>query len=400
MKKIFSFLKFKKEKKEDFLILDIGSSGIKGLILEKEGRKKRVNGFASKSFEKFGIFQTTAFEKELLEKTISDVIKKLKLRGQTLTKKRISKMLKLIAVNPEILKGRIPDLSFQKTNPEKIIDKEEEKIILDLILNKAQKKVAERFQENHKIALNEIQVLKKEVIETKISGYKVSSILGQKGKIFDFRVLIIFTLKNYLKIFSLIKKFFVSEKTIFAHEIEGLISWLKNKKNFSGTFIDIGSRFTQIFLVKNGLLKWIGEFEVGGDIFTEALSKNLGLTQKEAEDLKLRFSKGELSSGSKKIIKGILAQPLNFWFNKLKQEFEECGNKIHFVFPQDFYLFGGGSLLPGIKKILRDGNWDNLPILNSTKIKSILPKDFPIEDKSGFLTGSQEVGIIFLALSI
>ena len=400
MKKIFSFLKFKKEKKEDFLILDIGSSGIKGLILEKEGRKKRVNGFASKSFEKFGIFQTTAFEKELLEKTISEVIKKLKLRGQTLTKKRISKILKLIAVNPEILKGRITDLSFQKTNPEKIIDKEEEKIILDLILNKAQKKVAERFQENHKIALNEIKVLKKEVIETKISGYKVSSILGQKGKIFDFRVLIIFTLKNYLKIFNLIKKFFVSEKTIFAHEIEGLISWLKNKKNFSGTFIDIGSRFTQIFLVKNGLLKWIGEFEVGGDIFTEALSKNLGLTQKEAEDLKLRFSKGELSSGSKKIIEGILAQPLNFWFNKLKQEFEECGNKIHFVFPQDFYLFGGGSLLPGIKKILRNGNWDNLPILNSTKIKFILPKDFPIEDKSGFLTSSQEVGIIFLALSI
>ncbi len=400
MKKIFSFLKFKKEKKEDFLILDIGSSGIKGLILEKEGRKKRVNGFASKSFEKFGIFQTTAFEKELLEKTISEVIKKLKLKGQTLTKKRISKILKLIAVNPEILKGRITDISFQKTNPEKIIDKEEEKIILDLILNKAQKKVAERFQENHKIALNEIKVLKKEVIETKISGYKVSSILGQKGKIFDFRVLIIFTLKNYLKIFNLIKKFFISEKTIFAHEIEGLISWLKNKKNFSGTFIDIGSRFTQIFLVKDGLLKWIGEFEVGGDIFTEALSKNLGLTQKEAEDLKLRFSKGELSSGSKKIIEGILAQPLNFWFNKLKQEFEECGNKIHFVFPQDFCLFGGGSLLPGIKKILRNGNWDNLPILNSTKIKFILPKDFPVEDKSGFLTSSQEVGIIFLVLSI
>lgn len=400
MKKIFSFLKFKKEKKENFLILDIGSSGIKGLILEKEGRKKRIKGFASKSFEKFGIFQTTAFEKELLEKTLSEVIKKLELKGQTLTKKRISKILKLIAMNPEILKGRITNVPFKKINSEKVIDKEEEKIILDLILNKAQKKVAERFEENHKIALNEIKVLKKEIIKTKISGYKVSSIFGQKGKIFDFRVLVIFTLKNYLKIFNLIKKSFISEKTIFAHEVEGLISWLKDKKNFSGTFIDIGSRFTQIFLVKDGLLKWMGEFEAGGDIFTEALSKNLGLTQKEAEDLKLRFSKGELSSGSKKIIEGILASPLKFWFNKLKQELEGCGNKIHFVFPQDFYLLGGGSLLPGIKKILRNGNWDNLPILNSTKVKFILPKDLPMEDKFGFLTSPQEVGIIFLAFSI
>jgi len=393
-------LKFKKEKKENFLIFDIGSSGVKGLILEKEGRRKIVKGFASESFEKFGIFKTTAFEKELLEKTISKVIKKLGLKDQTLTKKRISKMLKLIAVNPKILKGRITNISFKRTNPEKIIDKEEEKIILDLILNKAQKKIAERFRENYKIAPNEMQVLKKEIIETKISGYKVSSILGQKGKIFDFRILIIFTLKNYLKIFNLIKKSFISGKAISVYEVEGLNSWLKDKKNFSGTFIDIGSRFTQIFLVKDGLLKWIGEFEVGGDIFTEALSKNLGLTQKEAEDLKLRFSKEELSSGSKKIIEGILAPPLNFWFNKLKQEFEKCGNKIHFVFPQDFYLFGGGSLLPGIKRILRSDDWDNLPILNSTKVKFILPKDLPIEDKSGFLKSLKETGIIFLALSI
>jgi len=400
MKKIFSFLKFKKVKKENFLIFDVGSSGVKGLILEKEGRKKIVKGFASKSFEKFGIFQTAAFEKELLKKTISEVIKNLESSDQTLTKKRISKVLKLIAVDPKILKGRITNVPLKKINSEKVIDREEERIILDLILKEAQKKVAQKFKENYQIAPSEIQVLKKEIIETKISGYKVSSILGQKGKIFDFRVLIVFTLKNYLEIFNLIKKSLIFGKAIFVHEVEGLISWLKDRKNFSGTFIDIGSRFTQIFLIKGGLLKWMGEFEVGGDIFTEAISKNLGLTQKEAEDLKLRFSKGELSSGSKKIIGGILAQPLNFWFNKLKQELEEYDDKIHFVFPQDFYLFGGGSLLPGIKRILRNGNWDNLPILDSTKVKFILPKDLPIEDKSGFLKSPQEVGIIFLTLSI
>lgn len=395
MKKFFSFLKFKKEKKKDFLIFDIGSSGIKGLILEKEGRKNRVKRFASKSFEKFGIFQTTAFEKDLLEKTISEVIEKLKLKDQTLTK------IRLIGLSPEILKGRITALSFERSNPEKIIDKEEEKIILDLILDKAQRKVAKRFEENYKIAPSEFQVLKKEVIETKISGYKVSPILlGQKGKLFHFGILVVFTLKNYLKTFNLIKKSFIFKEAALVHKAEGLISWLKNKKNFSGIFIDIGSRFTQVFLVKDGLLKWMREFEVGGDIFTQALSENLGLTQKEAEDLKFRFSNGELSSGSKKMIEEILAQPLNFWFNRLKQEFKECGDKFHFVFPQDFYLFGGGSLLPGIKRILRNGDWSNLPTLNSPKVKFILPKDLPIKDESGFLKGPEETGIIFLTLSI
>ncbi len=394
MKKFFSFLKLKKEKKEDFLIFDIGSKGVKGLILEKEGEKNRIKRFTSKSFEKFGIFQTTAFEKDLLEKTISEVVEKLNLKDQTLTK------IRLIGLSPQILKGRITTISFDRSNPEKIIDKEEEKIILDLILDKAQRKVAKRFEENYKIAPSEFQVLKKEVIETKISGYKVSSILGQKGKLFDFRILVVFTLKNYLKIFNLIKKSFIFKEAILVHEVEGLISWLKNKKNFSGTFVDVGSRFTQVFLVKDGLLKWMREFEWGGDIFTQALSENLGLTEKEAEDLKLRFLKGELSSGSEKIIEEILAQPLKFWFNRLKQELKECGDKFHFVFPQDVYLFGGGSLLPGIKRVLRDGNWSDLPILSSPKVKFILPKNLPIKDESGFLKGPQETGIIFLALSL
>lgn len=394
MKKFLSFLKFKKEKKEDFLIFDIGSSGIKGLILEKNGRKKRIKGFASKSFEKFGIFQTTAFEKDLLEKAISDVIEKLKLKDKTLAK------IRLIGMSPGILKGRIITISFERSSPEKIINKEEEKIILDLILDKAQRKVAERFREDYKIALNEFYVLEKEVIETKISGYRVSSILGQKGKLFYFRILVIFTLKNYLKVFNLVKNPFIFRETVLAHKVNGLISWLKNKKNFSGVFIDIGSTFTQIFLIKDSLLIWMREFEVGGDIFTQSLSENLGLTEKEAEDLKLRFSNGGLSSGSKRIIEEILAQPLKFWFNRLKQEFREYSNESHFVFPQDFYLFGGGSLLPGIKSILRNGGLDNLPVSNPYRVEFILPKDFPIKDESGFLKGPQEMGIIFLAMSI
>ncbi|PJA02279.1 hypothetical protein CO121_01215 [bacterium (Candidatus Gribaldobacteria) CG_4_9_14_3_um_filter_36_15] len=386
--------KIKKEKKKDFLVFDIGSGRIKGLILEKEGGKNRVKRFASKSFEKFGIFQTAVFEKDLLERTLSQVIGELK-SGDKLLPKSI-----LVGLSPEMLKGRTTTLSFKRSSPERIIEEEEEKIILDLVLDKSQRKVAKRFGEIYKIAPSEFQVLKKEVIETKISGYKVSSILGKKGKLFDFEILVIFTLKNYLKIFNLIKKSFIFKEAILVHEVEGLISWLKNKKNFSGTFIDIGSRFTQFFLVKDGLLKWMGEFEEGGDIFTQVLSENLGLTQKEAEDLKLRFSKEELSSGSKKIIEGILAQPLNFWFNRLKQELKECGD---FVFPQGFYLFGGGSLLPGIKKILRNGDWGDrsgLPTLNFPKVKFILPRDLPVEDKSGFLKGPQETGIIFLALSV
>ena len=393
-KNFFSFFKIKKGKKQSFLVLDIGSQGIKGLILEKEDKQKKVKRFASKSFEKFGAFQTVSFEKDLLEKNLSQVLKELKPGSRSLPETI------LIGLSPEILKGRIIASSFKRDNPEKVIEEKEKNIISDWVLNEAQKKAAEAFREKSGISVNEFQALRKKIIERKISGYKVPSILGFKGEIFDFEILVVFTLKNYFRIFDILKKSLNFERITFIHKGEGLISWLKNKKNFSGTFIDIGSRFTQVFLVEDGLLKWITEFEGGGDIFTQTLSENIGLSQKEGEDLKLRFSKGELSSGSQKIIRELLYPPLNSWFKTLKQELEQGSNKFHFVFPPDFYLFGGGSLLPGLKRILKKGDWENLSILNSPKVRFILPKDLPIGDESGFLKSPEETGIVFLALSI
>jgi len=392
--KNFFIYKTKKKKKQNFLVIDIGSKEIKGLILEKENKKNRIKKFSSETFKKFSTFQTNNFENEVFKKAFSKVLIELGLENDSLP------TTTLIGLNPEILKAKITNFSIKRDDYEKMIRKDNE--TLESILDRAQRETIKNFiKDNDQLLINDFQIIRKNIIERKVSGYKVSSVKSCNGKIFSFKVLVIFTLKRYLKIIDFVKTFFNSKNILLVHKTQGIFSWLKNRKKFSGVFIDIGSNFTQIFLLNDGLIKHTLEIKIGGDIFTKTLSEKLGLTYEEAENLKIKFSKGNISSNSKRIIEEFLSKPLNSWFDNLKQELKKCCNDFDLFLPKNFYIFGGGSLLPGIKNVLKNGDWEDLPILNTSKsIKFILPNNLPVKDESGFLNSSKEVGIIFLALSI
>ena len=393
LQRIFIY-KRKERKKQNFLVIDIGSRGVRGLILEKENGKNKVKKFSSETFKKFSTFQTNSFEDDVFKKAFSKILIELGLENDSLP------MTTLIGLNPRILKAKITNFSVRKDDYKKMIEKD--KKTLESILDKAQQETIKNFiKHDNELLINDFQIVRKNIIERKISGYKVDSVKSHNGKSFSFKVLVIFTLKKYLKIIDFVKTFFNSKNILLVHKIQGIFSWLKNRKKFSGVFIDIGSNFTQIFLLNNGLIEHTLEIKIGADIFTKTLSEKLGLTYEEAENLKIKFSKGDISSNSQKIIQEFLSKPLNFWFNNLKQELKKCCNDFDLFLPKNFYIFGGGSLLPGIKKILRNGDWDDLPILHTSKsVKFILPNDLPVKDESGLLKSPKEVGIIFLALSI
>jgi len=393
LQRIFIY-KRKERKKQNFLVIDIGSRGVRGLILEKENGKNKVKKFSSETFKKFSTFQTNSFKDDVFKKAFSKILIELGLENDSLP------MTTLIGLNPRILKAKITNFSVRKDDYKKMIEKD--KKTLESILDKAQQETIKNFiKHDNELLINDFQIVRKNIIERKISGYKVDFVKSHNGKSFSFKVLVIFTLKKYLKIIDFVKTFFNSKNILLVHKIQGIFSWLKNRKKFSGIFIDIGSNFTQIFLLNNGLIEHTLEIKIGADIFTKTLSEKLGLTYEEAENLKIKFSKGDISSNSQKIIQEFLSKPLNFWFNNLKQELKKCCNDFDLFLPKNFYIFGGGSLLPGIKKILKNGDWDDLPILHTSKsVKFILPNDLPVKDESGLLKSPKEVGIIFLALSI
>ncbi len=382
---------FRQRKQKDFLVLDFGTSSVKGLIFEKRAKVNLIKKFSIKEIEKFGVLSAADFDLAIIKKATQKVINELEVQ------ERVWEMPILVGFSPKILKARIIKVPFRRKNKGQKITREEEQRIYRSVLKKAEKQVADQFQKEFGIIPQDLEILKKEVLENKISGYDVRSLLGQTGENLDFKVLVVLGLRDKLKIFQQLKSFLGAKDINLFHEIEGLVSVAATNKKLAGIFLDIGKEFTQIFSVKKGV-EWLEEFPTGGAIFTREICQNLGLTEKEGEDLKRRFFKNQLSGGVRQRIENLVSETSKIWFSQLKEKLRKKA-KLYSPFPNTFYLMGGGSLFPDLKKVLGEENFRDLPLPQVVKVNFLRVEDLPLEVQSSGSLGAQALPSILLTFS-
>lgn len=382
---------FKQRKQKDFLVLDFGTSSVKGLIFEKRAEVNLIKKFSIGEIEKFGVLNTDDFEWAIVKKATQKVIDELGIQEQ------ISEMPILLGFSPKILKARIIEVPVKRKNKGQKITKEEEQRIYRSVLKKAEKQVSEQFQKEFDIIPQDLKILKREILGNKISGYDVHSLSGQTGENLDFKILVVLGLKDDLKIFQQLKSFLASKNINLFHEIEGLVVVAARNKNLTGIFLDIGKEFTQIFSIKKGV-EWIGEFPAGGAIFTREICQNLGLTEKEGEDLKQRFSKNQLSRGVRQRIENLVFETSKIWFSQLKEKLRKK-TKGYALLAGPLYLMGGGSLSPGIKKILEKESLRDLSIPQTLKVNFLKVEDLPLEIQGSISLSPRALPPILLTFS-
>ncbi|PIS39766.1 MAG: hypothetical protein COT33_00235 [Candidatus Nealsonbacteria bacterium CG08_land_8_20_14_0_20_38_20] len=400
------FLKRQKEK-ELFLVLDIGTEAVKVLIFEKRQGKISVLGGGLEYFDRFRALESGKFETEVIKKTISKAVEEAQkesgvktnsiflgfscdiLKGRTISyslKRKENKFLFLknqVSV-PKFFKFRNRESEIKN----KRVDEKEEGEIKETVLREAKKKIAESYALQKGILPQDIQFQELRILETKIDGYRVPSLLGYDGEKADFKILATFLPKYYLEsnfsdfisppIIPIIREMGFKILEI-RHPIVGLLSFLSQYPD--ALLLDIGGEVTQIFLAKRGILEEISEFETGGRQFSQILSENLGLSELEARNLKHRYSKRDLTEESRREIGKLLKISTHLWFQGLKEKLREIGSGI---FPSEFFIFGGGALLPEIEEILEQGDWEDISFAEPPKVKFLQSKDLiNIEEKIG-----------------
>ncbi|MBZ9571836.1 hypothetical protein KJA15_00655 [Patescibacteria group bacterium] len=396
-------LKPKQRQKEHFLTLDIGTEAIKALIFStsvhpagyggKESEKIIVLGASTQYFDQLGVWDSRDFEQSTIKKALSIAIKKT----QTQAKTKINSLLLSLPAN--ILRGEILFLNLKRKNPKEIIRKSEESQILKEVLNQAKKELSQKIAQELGILSEDLHFCNLKILEIKIDGYEVPSVLELGGKNLDFRILATFSPKYYLENIKKIFKDLNLKILKIVHQSEGLISFENKKEN--AIFLDVGGELTQTFLFKRGKLEGISQFKGGGIDFTKKLSQILGLSLGSARALKHSYSRGMLSWGVRKRVKGIFFEDLQIWFKNLKETFKKISLiNTKSLLPSNFLLFGGGSQIPEIQEILERGNWEDFPFISQPKVKLVLPKDLRgIEDKSQILNSPQDTAPILICLS-
>ena len=369
----------KQNKGKIFGILDIGSENVKFLIVEKKQEKIIILAKEIQEYDRFGVFDTRNFELDVMKKAIEKVIEQAKKQTSVTVENLV------IGFAAHILKARILNQQWQRTEPEIPIAKQEKEEILKAIFKTSQEQAAKDFTKQAGILGSELCFFSTKSISSKINGYKVADILGFKGKNLEFKTLVAFFLEDYfVNIQGLIKELgFKSLKIV--HESEGLVEILH--KSHGALFLDIGAEFTQIFLMDNGSLDLISEFELGGKSFSEALCRHFGILYGVAKDLAKKYQTGSLEEPTRASLKEIFLKEAQNWYFHLEKQLE---NKAFFG---KIFCFGGGAFYPEIKQVL-EKNY-NLPI-EILQTKHMLG----IEDKDSVKTNLQFISTMLLAYAI
>ena len=334
------FLTLFKQKEKDYLILDVSTYSIKGLIFSPAERK--IKKYSCQKIERSGVVNGRDFEFEVIKNSFQKISKELNFS------KRVPNLKVKITFSPDILKARLIEIRIKREKEGRIEKKEKEEIYQEVFFRAKKQAEKEAFQKFNWLA-QEIEIVKVEIIEEQISGYLVPTILGQRGEDLVFKVLVIFFQKDWVSWLNILRKILSIKEIEICHEVEGLVRYFQEINDSGKIFVDIGQKSTAIFGFKE-TLEFIEEFSIGGEEFTKLLKEDLGINEREAEVLKEEFSQEKLSVGAQKKIEGILKKGLENWL----ESFERMVKEKFLSFSGEILLFGGGSLLPQIRTSIQN----------------------------------------------
>lgn len=374
------------KREQPFLALDLGTEVIKVLLFEKRNGRVVILKSSMRRLEPFGTFDSRFFETEILKKAFLMAIKEVVSMGGSKIKPKYA----ILSFSVNILKSQIFLKSLKRKNPKERIQRKEAESITNNILTQAKKTISQEFTQKTGILAKDIHFLNLEILETKIDGYEVSRLVGLAGGHLNFRLIATFLIKYELEKVEKIIQGLDFEILKIIDPAENLVSAIGDK-NLSGIFLDIGGKVSKIVIIINGKTQWISGFDVGGDNFSQTLSLTLGISMDEAENLKIRYAKKTLSEQVRERMKEIFSQPAQKWFNNLKLRLIGVQENLE-ILPSNVFIFGGGSLLPEIREILNEGDWEELPFLKRPTAKFLLPNDLKnLTDNTKLLTSPQNI---------
>ena len=388
---------FSRKKYPDFVLaLDIGTEVAKALIvqIDAESKKGVVIG-TGKVRQKAGDMQSGAVS------DISGVIETAKEAIEIARKKADIKNVKsaTMGIAGELVKGITTTVHYERINPEARIDLPELKNIIQKVQQKAYEKIKKQLAWETGQDEIEIKLVNAAIADVKIDGYQVANPLGFQGRDVSISIFNAYAPMIHLgALHTIANKLGIDLISIVAEPYAVARSvGFEGEQEFGAIFIDIGGGTTDIAVVRNGGLEGTKMFALGGRAFTKRLANELGVSMREAESLKIKYSEGRLGMNANKKIEKIFKDDSRVWLGGIELSLAEFAQND--LLPSKILLCGGGSGLPDVKNALSSSKWiKKLPFAKEPIVSFLQPKDITsIIDSTGDLISPQDVTPMGLA---
>lgn len=289
-----------------------------------------------------------------------------------------------ISINVVYDRGRFAGKTINDSEANLIIDN-----VISDVLENGKGELARRLGTTE----DEVEVLQITVTGQGADGIMVESLVGTSPQEVQLNLYASFAPKPYIDVLrSLSKSLDLEIASIVTQPFAVSRAFSGSSDNtFSGIFIDIGGGTTDVALVQNGNNIQTKMYAFGGRAFTKKLSQAMDISYNVAEGRKIKYSGGELPLDLRDEIRRVLSPDVLLWVETLAVALEELENVQ--IFPSQFYMCGGGAMLPDLKEAILSYGWHkNLPFKRVPKVTLVTPDRLDrVYDKSGLLVNTYDV---------
>ncbi len=384
------------------LALDIGTEVVKALVfkIDEEAEKGIVVG-VGRVRQKLGDMQSGAVSD--ISGVVSSCERAIAAAEEMAGVKRVEQAI--IGIAGELVKGSTTTVHYERLKPEVRIDLPELKNIVQKVQWKAFDRIRQQlaWETGH----NEIDVklINAAIVDVRIDGYRVTNPLGFQGRDVSIGIFNAYAPMVHLGALQTIAEELDLDLLSIAAEPYAVARsmGLENAVDFSTIFIDIGGGTTDIAVVRGGGLEGTKMFALGGRAFTKRLAQELNINFEEAELLKIRYGRSELGREVSLRLEKIFEEDCQVWLDGVELSLSEYAEND--LLPPRILLCGGGSALPGIKKVLLSPGWlKNLSFAKPPNVSFLQPKDVVnISDATSLLRDPQDItpmGLANLAIDL
>ena len=292
----------------------------------------------------------------------------------------------VIGIAGELVKGTTTTVRCRRREADKELDLEEIQRIISLVQKRAEEKAKQQLVWELGGKDVEIRLVNSALVGIEIDGYPVTSPVGFKGKEVVVQLYTAFAPMIHIGALERTAQELDIDLLAVAAEPFAVARSVIGDNTDSSTSVilmDVGGGTTDIAVINDGGVQGTKMFGIGGRAFTKSIERDLGVSFKEAEELKLGLSTNKTPANKIKEVEAALQKTLNVWTSGVELALAEFTNLDHL--PHKILLCGGGSSLDMLIDKLTESNWYlQLPFTRKPVVQHIQPSQVAgIVDKTG-----------------
>ena len=349
------------------LIIDIGSSSVNFFILSLNGGKKEINSMIK---TRLPLQEDPDFKH--IERHAIGAIKEMAEEIQKKFPEAKPDMITVVASAPWY---------FCESLPVKVSRKEAftiDKKLIDKLMSDEMELFVTKAKKNFSDAGSDIEILDKEIMLSKVNGYPIKNPLGKISSDLEFFLYISATKKSFKdNVNDILRHHFGNIDINFVSEPLAIFRVLSQIADAQEGFVvvDVGGEVTEVYLIREGILQDVKNFNWGGNLVVRRLASSMKLSLSEALSFFNASAEGDLKVKMDEKISPSASGVCSEWQNFLSQSLTELGKSN--PLPQELILIGGTAGSAVLASCANTANFASLTILGKPfNIMTLIPENF------------------------